>query len=230
MKLNKKDFWENKIIGWEDIRYKSKSDKLNFFEKFVNKTNKTLIFRLNTALQILKPLVKNKKVVELGCGSGFLAYEIINSGATSYVGYDISENAIARAIEISKKKSYEGKSKFYAKSIKDIPLLDADYVFSLGLTDWLTADELDHLFNVSKNSDNLHSISEDKKTISQLLHKAYVFLSYGRRTEGYSPRYLKSDKIANLIKAKTNKNVFQYRHKQMSFGLFLSTFQINENE
>ena len=229
MKIDNKSFWENKIIDWENMRYKSVSNNQSFFEKFVNKTNKTLIFRLKIALEILTPLVKNKKVVELGCGSGFSAKEIIKSGAASYTGYDISENAISRAIDLSKQNNYQEKSNFYSKSILETPLLDADYVFSLGLKDWLDDNELNHLFKISKNSDNLHSISEDKKSFSQLLHKAYVFLSYGRKTKGYAPRYLNPKKISGLIKNNTKKEVFEYRNKHMSFGLFLSTFPINQS-
>ena len=230
MNVDKKEFWENKIIGWEDIRYKSLPNNQSFFEKFVNKTNKTLIFRLNTALEILKPLIKDKKVVELGCGSGFLAKEIINYGASSYTGFDISENAISRAISLSNENNYNDKTKFYSKPILEMTELDADYVFSLGLTDWLDDKEIDHLFKISKNSENLHSISEEKKSISQLLHRAYVFLSYGRKTNGYAPRYLKSKKITEIIKLHNNKNVFEYRNKRMSFGIFLSTFPINRDD
>ena len=226
MAIDKKKFWEDKIIGWEDIRYKRNSKNFNIFENFVNKTNKTLIYRLNTAFEILKPFLKNKKIVELGCGSGFLAEKIINSGAESYIGYDISENAIARAAEIAKEKNLSHKTFFYAKAIKEIETLDADYVFSLGLTDWLDDDELDHMFYISRNSENLHSISEDKKSFSQLLHKLYVFLSYGRKSEKYIPRYYKIEKISALIQKHLNKPTQHFRNKNMSFGLFLSTFKI----
>ncbi len=228
MTINKKIFWENKIIGWEDIRYKSESKNQNFFEKFVNKTNKTLIYRLKTTFEILKPIIKNKRVVELGCGSGFLAEDIIKAGASSYIGYDISENAINRAIKISEEKRYHDKAKFFSKSILETPILDADYVFSLGLTDWLNDDELDHLFKISKNSENIHSISENKKSFSQLLHKIYVFLSYARKTKGYAPRYLDSKKIAGLITKNTGKKVFAYRNKKMSFGILLTTLPLDK--
>jgi len=228
MTLDKKKFWEEKIIGWEDIRYKKFSGNQNFFEKLVNRTNNTILFRAKIALEILKPLIKNKTVVELGCGSGFLAEEIIKSGATSYTGYDISENAIDRAIELSRINKYNENSYFYAKSIMETPELNADFVFSLGLTDWLDDKELNHLFGISKNSENMHSISEEKKSLSQLLHKAYVFLSYSRNTKGYAPRYLKSEKISEIIKINTQKQVFSYRNKKMSFGIFLSTFLIND--
>jgi len=228
MNTDKKKFWEDKIIGWEDIRYKRLSDNQNYFEKFVNKTNKTLIFRLKTALEILKPLVGEKKVVELGCGSGFLAKEIISYGASSYTGYDISENAINRAVNLSNENNYNNKAKFFSKSILEMDDLDADYVFSLGLTDWLDDSEINHLFKISKNAENLHSISEEKKSISQFLHKAYVFLSYGRKTNGYAPRYLKSIKISEIIKNHTKKEIFEYRNKRMSFGIFLTTFPFNK--
>ena len=191
MPIDKKKFWEDKIIGWEDIRYKRKAKKFNIFEKFVNKTNNTLINRLNTAFEILEPFLKDKNIVELGCGSGFLAEQIIKSGAKSYIGYDISENAISRANELAKKKNLSHKIFFSAKDVKEIETLEADYVFSLGLTDWLNDEELDHMFYICRKAENLHSISEDKNSTSQLLHKLYVFLSYGRKTEKYVPRYYK---------------------------------------
>ncbi len=200
MPIDKKQFWEDKIIGWEDIRYKRDTTNFNIFENFVNRTNKTLIYRLNTAFKILKPLLKDKKIVELGCGSGFLAEKIINSGAKSYTGYDISEKAISRAIHISKEKKINDKATFFAKAIKEMTDIDADYIFSLGTTDWLDDDELNHMFYISRNSENLHSISEDRNSLPQLLHKFYVFLSYGRKTDKYVPRYYKTDKISNLIK------------------------------
>ncbi len=228
MPIDKKQFWEDKIIGWEDIRYKRDTTNFNIFENFVNRTNKTLIYRLNTAFKILKPLLKDKKIVELGCGSGFLAEKIINSGAKSYTGYDISEKAISRAIHISKEKKINDKATFFAKAIKEMTDIDADYIFSLGTTDWLDDDELNHMFYISRNSENLHSISEDRNSLPQLLHKFYVFLSYGRKTDKYVPRYYKTDKISNLIKKYFDKPAFYYRNKKMSFGTFAATFEIEE--
>ena len=230
MLIDKKNFWEKKIIGWEDIRYNRKLSELNFFEKLINKTNNTLIFRLNTALKILEPLIKNKKVVEVGCGSGLIASEIIKAGASSYIGYDISEKAIERAIKLSKDNNSEHKTSFYAKPVMDMAEIEADYIFSLGLTDWLDDKEIEHLFKISRNCENLHSISEDNNSISQMLHKMYVFLSYGKNSKGYAPRYLKVEKISKLLNEYTDKQVYNFRHENMSFGLFLSTFQINNQD
>ena len=53
MSIDKKQFWEDKIIGWEDLRYDKKETNFNLFEKTVDKTNNTLIFRLNFAFKII---------------------------------------------------------------------------------------------------------------------------------------------------------------------------------
>ena len=79
MTINKK-FWEDKIIGWENLRYDKIETDFNLFEKTVDKTNNTLIYRLNFAHKILGPLVKDKNIVELGCGSGFLAKKFLDLG------------------------------------------------------------------------------------------------------------------------------------------------------
>ena len=128
MSVDKKKFWEKKIIGWEDLRYNKEESGFNLFEKTVDKTNNTLIFRLNFAFKILEPLIKNKKVVELGCGSGFLAKKFIEAGATSYTGYDISEKAISRAKQLVENQKEPNKINFFAKPILDLEKLDADYV------------------------------------------------------------------------------------------------------
>jgi len=226
MSIDKKQFWEDKIIGWEDLRYDKKETNFNLFEKTVDKTNNTLIFRLNFAFKILEPLIKNKNVVELGCGSGFLAKKFIEKGANSYIGYDISEKAILRAKELVKDQNESGKINFYAKPILDLEKLKADYVFSLGLTDWLTDEEIDHMLKVSSDCDSLHSISEKRISISRILHQLYVYISYGYKSKGYAPRYLNSKEFSEKISNYTQKKAYEFRDKKLSFGMFVSTIPL----
>ena len=226
MSIDKKQFWEDKIIGWEDLRYDKKETNFNLFEKTVDKTNNTLIFRLNFAFKILEPLIKNKNIVELGCGSGFLAQKFIEKGANSYIGYDISEKAILRAKELVKEKNESGKINFYAKPILDLEKLKADYVFSLGLTDWLTDEEIDHMLKVSSDCDSLHSISEKRISISRILHQLYVYISYGYKSKGYAPRYLSSKEFSEKINNYTQKKTYEFRDKKLSFGMFVSTIPL----
>ena len=226
MNIDKKKFWEDKIIGWEDLRYNKKNENFNLFEKTVDKTNNTLIFRLNFIFKILQPLIRNKDIIELGCGSGFLANKFIENGAKSYTGYDISEKAIIRAKELIKKTPSKNKINFYAKPIMELEKLNADYVFSLGLTDWLTDEEIDHMFNISSQSENIHSISEKRLSISRLLHQLYVYISYGYKSNGYVPRYFDCNKIAKKMTLHTKKKTYFFRNKTLSFGMFISTIPL----
>jgi len=227
--FDKKKFWEKKILNWEDARYNKTLNELNYFEKFVNSTNETLLFRLKITFEHLKPHFKNKKIVEIGCGSGLLAEKIIATGAESYTGYDFSENAVAKGNAIAKERNLDNKIKFFAKSVNELEILNADIIFSLGLTDWLNDKEIERLFYVSQKAQNLHSISEKKNSIGQILHRIYVFLSYGRKSGVYSPRYLDAKSTSNLIYNVTKKKVYKYNHKKMSFGLLLSTIEFNNN-
>ena len=152
--FDKKKFWEKKILNWEDARYNKNLNKLNYFEKFVNSTNETLLFRLKITFEHLKPHFKNKKIVEIGCGSGLLAEKIIATGAESYTGYDFSENAVAKGNAIAKERNLDNKIKFFAKSVNELEILNADIIFSLGLTDWLNDKEIERLFYVSQNAQN----------------------------------------------------------------------------
>ena len=226
MTIDKKKFWEDKIIGWENLRYDKIETDFNLFEKTVDKTNNTLIYRLNFAHKILGPLVKDKDIVELGCGSGFLAKKFLDLGAKTYTGYDISENAINRAKKLSEHFNNTGNIKFFAKPILELEKLDSHFVFSLGLTDWLTDEEIDHMFKISIDCESLHSISEKRFSFGRILHQLYVFLSYGYKTGGYSPRYLDSKKICSKLENYTNKRTYEFRDKKLSFGMFISTIPL----
>ena len=66
MTVDKKDFWEKKIIGWEDGRYNLKDDHINFLENLGDKSSSSLFYRQKICLEILKDKVYNKDIVELG--------------------------------------------------------------------------------------------------------------------------------------------------------------------
>jgi len=225
MKVDKKKFWEEKIIGWEDGRYNLKNDHINFLENIGDKASSSLYQRQKICLEILKDKIYQKDIIELGCGSGLITKEILNLGAKSYTGYDISANAIERAKKIAKKENLQN-CKYFAKSLNEISELNCDIVFSLGFIDWLNDDELKYLFKISKEIDFLHSMSEKRSSITQYLHRLYVYLSYGRKTEGYVPRYISKEKILKLMTLDFNKKVNFLSRKELSFGIFFSSLNL----
>ena len=78
-----------------------------------------------------------KKIVEIGCGSGFLTPDLISGGAESYIGYDIAASALVRAKDIADEAGILGEVEYVHSSLENINHIDADIVFSLGLLDWL---------------------------------------------------------------------------------------------
>ena len=73
MKIDKKKFWDKKILNWERTRYGSEFSKVSNYK--INVSSSSLIERFLIAKKILIKIIKNHHIIEIGCGSGFLAKE-----------------------------------------------------------------------------------------------------------------------------------------------------------
>jgi SAM-dependent methyltransferase len=195
-------------------------------EWIADRSSMSLRFRVAVTPELLKPFLANRRVVELGCGSGLLAGKLIEHGAASYLGLDIAENAILRARECYGKN--DTRIRFEVDSVADMAPLSADIVISLGLFDWLKDEEIADVFHKSGPADYLHAIAERRPGIQQLLHRSYVYLAYGHRTDSYRPRYLNCSHITKLATAAIHRPAYVYRSWRMSFGALISSLPIGE--
>ncbi len=200
--INKKEFWENKILNWENKRYSINSPIKN---------------RAINTLNILSKVFNEDSdfcIVELGCGSGIFAeYLIRKFPKLKYYGFDISEKAINQANSKNIKNSQF--SSLEINKIEDFLVknnIKPNYVISLGLFDWLSNEERESLKKI-KTDFYLHSFSADNELIS-ILHSIYVFLLYGFKTKSYVPRY---DSEKNIYKFWGN-GVKIYRNKNMNIA------------
>ena len=218
-----KDFWDKKIIQWENGRYLNKNDFL--LEKVSDYFSNSLKFRRKKSLDFLKKIdIRNKIVYEQGCGSGFLAKEIIEMGAKKYIGLDISNKAIDRANNLNQKLIKNNKCEFICNRPEACEHINYDIVFSLGFIDWLNDEDLKKLIN-KKNlyKSFFHSYSSlNKYSISQLVHRLYVYFSYKRKKK-LSPIYRSDQYIINLFKADFKINI--YSHSKLSFGKFFGNIE-----
>lgn len=216
---NEKEFWDKKIINWEDGRYFNKNKF--FFEKISDFFSYSLHFRRQKSYEFLKKIgCKNKIICELGCGSGFLAKKIIKLGAKNYLGIDISSEAINRAKIINKKLINKNKCFFYCGRINNFRFYKkVDIFFSLGFIDWISDKELKYMKDIiGFDKIFFHSFSLLKKiNIIQFLHKAYVYFSYKRKKK-LSPIYRSKNNIIKIYK--NHSKLFFYSHKKLSFGCF----------
>jgi SAM-dependent methyltransferase len=223
MAVDPKEFWEAKLLGWEQGRYGSPDRPPGFLEWIANRSSSSLRFRVSITPELLRPFLSNKHVVELGCGSAIIAGKFLEYGASSYLGIDIAESAIEKA---RSRHGNDARMQFQVGDVADLPSLSADLIVSLGLFDWLTDDEIAAVFRQSGKVDFLHAIAERRPGIQQWLHRSYVQLAYGYRTDRYRPRYFTCDHLKSLAAAGPCRPFYVYRNWRLSFGALVSSLPI----
>jgi SAM-dependent methyltransferase len=226
MTTDPKAFWEQKILRWEADRYGAGSADAPFLEKLARRASRSLRARLAIAAELLRPHVAGKRVVELGCGSGLLTDGLIEAGAASYRGYDIAESAIAAARARAQASPHADRVAYDVADVGALPPLQADVVFSLGLFDWLTTEQIEAVFRAGGDSDYLHAIAEKRVSLSQYVHRAYVYVSYGHRTGAYVPRYFRVAELEAAAARHNRRPMNVFRTPALSFGALLTTLPV----
>lgn len=191
MAEDQSDYWNKKLIRWEQNVYENNTRNQNMLEKIANRFRGILKLRLETAEQLLEPHIKDKIVIDVGCGTGLLAFKLASKGAKKAIGIDISENAVALAKEKSKRLGLDAKCEFINLDVRDpaakIPV--HDLIVGIGLIDYLSKQDLEILFSKIKGSKFLFSFPENKITLRELIHRVYLKLS---RCPGYY-KYARSE-------------------------------------
>ena len=142
---------------------------------------------------------------------------------STYLGIDIAESAIETA---RSRHGNDARIRFQVGSVAQLPPLSADMVVSLGLFDWLTDEEIATSFRQSGKAEFLHAIAERRPGVQQWLHRSYVQLAYGYRTDQYRPRYLTCEHVRALWAASASRPLYVYRNWRLSFGALLSSLPI----
>ncbi len=226
MSVDPKQFWETKLLAWEQGRYDRPDRPSGLLEWIADRSSMSLRYRVRITPELLKPFLSGKRVVEVGCGSGLLAKTFVEYGAASYLGIDIAETAIAKARE--RYGGRDGRIEFRVGTGAELSGTAPDLVVSLGLLDWLKDDEIATLFRNSGPAEFLHAIAERRPGFQQWLHRNYVQLAYGYRTDSYRPRYFTCDHIKSLATAVVPRPLYAYRNWQLSFGALISSLPIGE--
>ena len=193
--INKKRFWDNKILGWEKDKYSVPKSTLG---KLLD-VNRSLKKRQQIAQSVLMQVVKGRTVLEIGCGTARLLPFVFKAGATKYIGVDISEEALKQAQAKAKELDLEEVTQFYQLDVNVLNKIDVDICFSLGLLDWLALAEIEQMLSCISCRYYFHSFSERRVSFQQILHRLYVYMLYGHRTKSYVPRYYTQKQIVDIF-------------------------------
>lgn len=215
--IDKKQFWDDKVFGWERDKYDT-SKKILGFSFDVNRSVKK---RLRLAQTILSQVARNRTVLELGCGTARLLPMLVHTGVKKYIGVDISKLAIEHA---QAKAEFLGAStiaEFHQLDVTTLGDINTDICFSLGLLDWLDLADISQMLQRIHCQYYIHSFSEKRRSVQLLLHRVYTYVLYGYRTKFYVPKYYTKAQMEKVFAACYGHPVRCLRSKGLSFGCFI---------
>lgn len=223
--IDRKAFWNAKILGWEDSRYGTAGPSV--VEDVAGRISSSVRFRMVAAAALLKPHVQGRLVVELGCGSGLLAETLVAAGAAGYRGFDISDSAVERARRRVATSAFTGRISFEARPVSALEPQGDALMLSLGLFDWLTPAEIDHIFEIGRQGSYLHAVAERRASLQQMIHRCYVYFAYGHRSGGYAPQYHTVAQIAEAARGHGLAEPNVHRDRRMRFGIFVTDLPVS---
>lgn len=225
--IDRKAFWDAKIIGWEESRYGTTGPSV--VEDIAGRMSSSVRYRMVAAAALLKPHLQGRLVVELGCGSGLLAETLVAAGAAGYRGFDISESAVERARQRMAASVFAEYISFEARPVSTLDPQGDALVLSLGLFDWLTPAEIERVFEIGRQGSYFHALAERRASLQQVVHRLYVHLAYGYRTDGYVPQYHTVAQIAEAARRHGLAEPNIHRDRRMRFGIFATDLPLTPN-
>lgn len=139
-------YWESHLESWEASAYfKEGQQKANWWDRLSTVFRGDAMYvRMNTALELLKPHIKDKTVLDVGCASGRFAFQMIEAGAQKVYGTDISTEAVNFAQKRAEELNLQKQLEF---SIADVvqantPLPQVDIVTALGVIEYFDAKDM----------------------------------------------------------------------------------------
>ncbi len=122
------EYYDKKAEEW--LKEYSEKEWQTDFEGF----KPTLLSCYNFTYKILEKYVKNKEVLDYGCGNGVHSIFLIRAGAKKVVGIDLSEKSLEIARERIKREGLEGKVEFLKMDCEkmDFPANYFDIIFDGG--------------------------------------------------------------------------------------------------
>ena len=139
-------YWEEHLKSWEaSAYYKEGQQNANWWDRLSTFfRGDAMYIRMQTALELIKPHIKDKTVLDVGCASGRFAFQMIAVGAKKIYGTDISSEAVTFAKNHADELKMHSQTDF---SVADVvqpnsPLPQVDLVTALGVIEYFHADDM----------------------------------------------------------------------------------------
>jgi SAM-dependent methyltransferase len=134
------DYWKEHLLSWEaSAYYKDTQRKANLWDRLSTFFRGDAMYvRMNAALDLLKPHIPGKTVLDVGCASGRFAFQLLEAGAAKVHGVDVSPEAIQIADEHRIQAGLDDRLEFSVIDVlnPDAPLPRSDLVTALGVIEY----------------------------------------------------------------------------------------------
>jgi len=149
------EYWKEHLLSWEASAYhKDTQHKANLWDRLSTIFRGDAMYvRMQAALELLKPHIAGKTVLDVGCASGRFPFQLLEAGAAKVYGVDISLEAIKIADRHRTQAGLEDKLTFSIADVvqPDSPLPESDLVTALGVIEYFDSETLSAFLG------NLHS-------------------------------------------------------------------------
>jgi cyclopropane fatty-acyl-phospholipid synthase-like methyltransferase len=139
-------YWKEHVLSWEaGAYYKDRRTRPSFWDRIsAIFRGRAMYVRMDAALQLVSPHLAGLNVLDIGCGSGRFAFELLAAGAERVVGIDVSPAAIEAADAQRRQSPSADRLKF---RVMDVTLPGAelppvDLITALGVIEYFDAREL----------------------------------------------------------------------------------------
>jgi SAM-dependent methyltransferase len=144
------EYWKKHLLSWEaSAYYKDTPHKANLWDRLSTVFRGDAMYvRMNAALELLKPHLAGKTILDVGCASGRFAFQMLDAGAAKVYGVDISPEAVQMADTHRMQADLENQLDF---SVADVvnpacPLPQSDLVTALGVIEYFDAQAMSVFF------------------------------------------------------------------------------------
>jgi SAM-dependent methyltransferase len=145
------EYWRQHVMSWEASAYfKESGNPPTFWDRISTLfRGRGMYVRMEAALRLVKPHVKDMRVLDIGCASGRFAFQLMEAGARKVTGIDVSPAAIEAASQKRLASPYADRMEFKVMDLTQptVELPQVDLITALGVIEYFDAPTLSSLLS-----------------------------------------------------------------------------------